>query len=43
MVRWNFDKSYLIALAEAGVRVPKTILVDAQDPASIHAALESGG
>lgn len=43
MVRWNFDKSYLIALADAGLRVPRTILVDPRDPASIQAALDSQG
>lgn len=43
MVRGNFDKSYLIDLAGAGVRVPETYLVDPRDKASIAAAMDKAG
>ncbi len=43
MVRWNFDKSYLITLEQAGVRVPRTILVDPRDQGAIERALGQNG
>lgn len=43
MVHWNFDKSYLITLEEAGVRVPRTILVDPRDKGAIERALDQNG
>ncbi len=33
MVRWNFDKSYLLELQEAGIVIPKTKIVNPQDNA----------
>lgn len=36
LVRWNFDKSYLIELKDAGFNVPETILVNPNDHGEIQ-------
>lgn len=43
LVRWNFDKSYLLELKAAGFNVPETLLVDPRDHASIKEAMEQHG
>jgi glutathione synthase/RimK-type ligase-like ATP-grasp enzyme len=43
IVRSNFDKSYLLDLADAGFRVPKTFVVDPHDRGSIEEAFDKTG
>lgn len=40
LVRWNFDKSYLIQLRAAGFNVPETKLVDPKDHDTIRSVME---
>lgn len=43
LVRWNFDKRYLLALQAAGIRVPGTRIVPSNDHAAIAAAMREAG
>ncbi|MDX8355768.1 hypothetical protein [Cognatiyoonia sp. IB215182] len=43
LVRWNFDKSYLLQLREAGFNVPETKLVDPKDHNAIRAIMRQHG
>ncbi|APX14177.1 ATP-grasp domain-containing protein [Tateyamaria omphalii] len=43
LVRWNFDKSYLIELREAGFNVPETRLVDPTDHVAIRSIMAEEG
>lgn len=43
LVRWNFDKSYLIELRDAGFNVPQTICLDPTDHAMIHSIMTKRG
>lgn len=43
LVRWNFDKSYLIELSKAGFYVPETRLVDPRDHAAIRLMMDQQG
>lgn len=43
LVRWNFDKRYLLALQDAGVRVPRTRLAPPRDHAAIAEAMREEG
>lgn len=42
-VRWNFDKRYLLQLADAGVDVVPTVVVDAADEAAARSAMAERG
>lgn len=39
-VRWNMHKSYLVDLAEAGIRLPSTTVIEAGSNASLGAVLD---
>lgn len=43
LVRWNFDKSYLIELSQAGFHVPETILVDPKNHSAIRSIMDKQG
>lgn len=43
IVRWNFEKSYVFALEAAGVTVPRSAVVDLDDPANLAAAMDRLG
>ena len=43
LVRWNFDKSYLIELGKAGFNVPDSIVVDPTDHQAILRHMEARG
>lgn len=42
-LRWNLHKSYLLALADAGVRIPQTTLVEQGTAISLEGVLETHG
>lgn len=43
LVRWNFDKGYLLNLEHAGVTIPGTLVVDPKDQAAIRDAMAGRG
>ena len=43
LVRWNFDKSYLLELHQAGFYVPETRLVDPKDHLAIRSIMDQLG
>lgn len=43
IVRWNLHKSYVLALAGSGVRVPSTTVIEQGSDASLAAVLEEQG
>ncbi|MEM7111172.1 MAG: hypothetical protein AAF614_01980 [Chloroflexota bacterium] len=43
LVRWNFDKSYLLELSKAGFYVPKTRVVEPRDHAAIRSIMDQQG
>ena len=43
VLAWNSDKTYLLRLAQAGVAIPPTRLVEGVDPAGVEAAFAAFG
>lgn len=43
LVRWNFDKSYLVQLRKAGFNVPETKLVDPKDHGTLRRIMQKEG